>query len=135
MTVTWNGHLITQGLRLALMRGVFIGANLVRTTAINSITSGEKSGNVYTRRGVTHRASAPGEPPAADLGNLHNSITIRENIAKIEAVVNASAKYARALEYGTQKMEPRPFMRPALAANLKAIEAAIALEARVFLGK
>ena len=41
-------------------------ANLVRNTAVTSINQGAKSGVVYElynpRR--THRASAPGEPPA-----------------------------------------------------------------------
>jgi HK97 gp10 family phage protein len=134
MTVTWKGNQLSAGLRLAIMRGVIAGAELVRSEAVESIIRGKKSGRTYRRRGVTHVASAPGEPPAADTGTLHNSIKVTPNFTRLQAVVNAGASYAKALEYGTPRMDPRPFMRPALNNNLTAIEIAIATEARRFLG-
>jgi len=42
--------------------------------------------------------------------------------------VNAGTKYARFLEYGTRKMAPRPFMRPAMANKRKQVIEAIAKE-------
>ncbi len=47
-------------------------ANLVRNTAVTSINQGAKSGVVYEKYNPrrTHRASAPGEPPATDTGYL-----------------------------------------------------------------
>lgn len=69
-------------------------------------------------RGVgVHRASAPGEPPAVDTGLLRGSIQIdpsglSQSMPTIR--VGTNLVYARPLEYGTFRMAPRPYMRPAL---------------------
>lgn len=75
--------------------------------------SGTKSGLVYTRGGRSHQASAPGEAPAIDIGNLVNSI-FSEKSGPGEALVGAHAEYGVYLEFGTSRMAPRPFLRPAL---------------------
>ena len=70
------------------------------------------TGRVYQRRGTTHRASAPGESPALDTGALRNSIrseVVRTATGFVGKVI-ASASYAQALEFGTEKMAPRPFL-------------------------
>ncbi|QQS25153.1 MAG: HK97 gp10 family phage protein [Actinomycetota bacterium] len=75
------------------------------------------SGRTYRRGKVTHRASAPGQPPAVDTGRLRSSIT-HELGAKgpvLVARVGTNVTYAKHLELGTSKMRPRPFLRPALA--------------------
>lgn len=130
MTMKWNGVKLTVGVKKAIMRAVAMTAHDVRNDAINSITSGQKSGQVYTRRGITHQASAPGEAPAADTGVLHNSIDVILNPATLSARVNASAKYAAALEYGTEKMQPRPYMRPALNSNIPKLQSRVILEVK-----
>lgn len=135
MAVTWNGQKVTAGVRKAIMRGLLTVAGEVRNDAIDSIMDGEKTGRIYTRRGVEHQASAPGEPPASDIGNLANSITLEPELARLAVVVRAGADYAAALEYGTQKMEPRPFMRPALAKNLHRLETVIAREVQFFMNR
>lgn len=66
-----------------------------------------KSGRIYG----DHQASAPGESPAIDIGNLVGSVQA-EGESDISWVVNAGAEYAIWLEYGTVHMAPRPFMEP-----------------------
>lgn len=75
--------------------------------------SGPGSGRVYYRgEGIVHQASAPGEPPATDTGRLRASVHhVLEGVA---AQVIADTEYAAALEFGTDKIEPRPYMKPAL---------------------
>lgn len=63
-----------------------------------------------------HRASAPGESPASDTGNLANSIKHTEAVIttnSVTASVTVNARYGRALEFGTKKIKPRPYLRPA----------------------
>lgn len=81
--------------------------------------SGARSGHIY-RRGakgtILHQASAPGEPPATDIGNLVNSIGSRM-IGAAEGEVTVSAEYAAVLEFGGVHMAPRPFFTPAVKAE------------------
>lgn len=132
MVVKWNGQRIESHMRQAALRGVVIAAHEVRSEAIRLILETKKSGRIYTRRGVQHQASAPGEPPASDTGTLVNSIDVVPNPATLSAVINASAQYARALEYGTQTIEPRPFMRPALNKKRVRIQTILSKELRRF---
>lgn len=86
----------------------------------------------------TYIASAPGEPPAAPLGDLRRSIkaeSIDRGFGEGEAIVGATMEYAPWLEFGTGRagaakqqedvpegyvhgpkpgMAPRPFLRPAI---------------------
>lgn len=128
MTVRWQGAEISVKVQLAIMRGLLTAAERVRDSAVESILSGEKTGKVYNRRGVAHQASAPGEPPASDIGNLSRSFDVVPELALLRVIVNNNAKYAAALEYGSQRIEPRPFLRPALARNVALINALVARE-------
>lgn len=89
-------------------------AQNIRTHAIKSIQRGAKTGVVYEKYkpSRTHKASAPGQAPATDTGMLANSINANINGKKAEIV--ADTEYAVPLEFGTQKMQPRPFMFPAM---------------------
>ena len=89
-------------------------AQNIRTHAIKSIQRGTKSGIVYEKTSPkrTHTASAPGEAPATDTGRLANSI--QADIQGKQATVFTNTEYAPWLEFGTQDMEPRPFMFPAM---------------------
>jgi HK97 gp10 family phage protein len=77
-------------------------------------------GRLYPRgRTVVHRASAPGQPPAVDTGRLRASIThtLPERDERgLRVRVGTDVEYARYLEFGTRRMAPRPFLRPAMAA-------------------
>lgn len=70
--------------------------------------SGPKSGRIYG----SHRASAPGESPAIDSGDLSGSLTPLRRSA-LEWYVGSDVEYAPDLEYGTYGMAPRPYLRPA----------------------
>ena len=110
-----------QNIRRAMVKS----GMLVRNEAINSILRGVKTGEMVTRYNPTrqHQASAGGEAPASDTGRLANSIThdvIKEGNSFIGRVI-ASTEYAIHLEFGTSKMEHRPFLRPALNESEKKI--------------
>lgn len=62
--------------------------------------------------GVVPPRSAPGDPPAIDTGELARSIEIVE-LSKKHVRLQSDAEHAPMLEYGTTKMEERPFMLPA----------------------
>jgi HK97 gp10 family phage protein len=81
--------------------------------------SGPRSGREYKRGKngmIVHRASAPGEAPATDTGNLANSIRSRMT-GKTEGEVTVGAEYATALELGSVYIAPRPFFAPAVKAE------------------
>lgn len=60
-----------------------------------------------------HRASAAGDPPAPDTGTLKRSAFMED--VEDGVIVGVAAAYARPLEFGTPRIKPRPFMRPAFA--------------------
>ena len=71
--------------------------------------SGPKHGRLYVRGRKSHRASAPGEPPAVDTGKLKNAI-FTEMVTPLRARVTANTEYARILEMHRN----RKFFTPAL---------------------
>ena len=101
--------------RAASLRALTLAADLVRTEIVRLILETPKTGREYRRRGITHVASAPGEPPASDTGNLVRSVVVEVNDQDLTLKITNTAEYASALEFGTPKMEARPFMRIALA--------------------
>ena len=98
-------------------------AAMVHATAVQSITDGNKSGESYEKYNPrrTHRASAAGEPPAADTGYLHSNIFMDIDSDGLGASVESRAEYSAYLEFGTADLAARPFMQPALEANKRAI--------------
>lgn len=69
-----------------------------------------------------HHPSLPGNPPAPDTGNLRESIRyeVHGEGSEIYGVVGSTQKdpdYAVFTEYGTNKMAPRPWLRPAMQKN------------------
>lgn len=87
-----------------------------------------KSGMSYSRGGRAHVASAPGEAPAIDTGNLTNSLQVKRLSATQQSAESAcftNAEYAAMLEYGTRRMAGRPFLRPAMDEGKAEIEAVI----------
>lgn len=101
----------------AVTDAVFVGANLIRGTAIENIKHGEKSGEKYPR--LPNRSSAPGEAPATQSGYLADNIYVIQKDGGLTAEVRCKADYAFWLEFGTHTeggevwIAPRPFMMPA----------------------
>ena len=102
------------------------GAQLIRGEAIKSIQTGPKTGRIYEKYNPrrTHSASAPGQAPASDTGNLVRNIAVKMESRDQVAVVS-SAPYSQFLEFGTSKMLPRPFLFPATQRSKKKIAMAI----------
>lgn len=105
--------------RLARMRraakdealtALYAAGEIIRKDAQDSIRAGAISG-------PGHIPSSPGEPPNADTHNLDLGIDVRINKAASTVYVVSRAHYSAALEFGTSRIEPRPFMRPALRRN------------------
>jgi HK97 gp10 family phage protein len=94
-------------------------ALMVESTA-KRITSGPGHGRIYTRHGIQHQASAPGDPFATDTGRLRASIThsLTLDAKGLVARIGSDVEYALFVEAGTSKMEPRPYLRPALASAM-----------------
>ena len=86
----------------------------------NLINTGARSGRMYGN----HQASAPGEPPARHTGRLSDSVKI-QRVNQYATSVRVTEEYAVYLEYGTQKIEPRPFI------SVAAREAQTAMSRRV----
>ncbi|MNE40071.1 hypothetical protein D3C80_1340600 [compost metagenome] len=85
-------------------------AALAGETITNANLSRPGSGRIYGK----HQASAPGEPPAVDTGRLRNATQadtqVRRDGDDIVGRVVANSEYAHALEVGTERMAPRPFL-------------------------
>ena len=78
---------------------------------------GAHSGQIYRRRGGTHRASAPGEYPANDTGNLLASL--RQKTSDTEATIGTNVFYAKFLREGTRKMARRKMSDNAIVEGAK----------------
>lgn len=89
-----------------------------------SILTGEKSGELYNSGNKLHRSSAPGQAPANDSGKLANSIG-HKKIKDNEFDVTIKSNYAIILEFGTSRMQARPFIRPGIEKVRKRLSSAI----------
>lgn len=89
----------------------------IQRDAVQSIQRGPKSGETYVHGRKTHTASAPGEAPASDTGNLAKGIRVKIDKDKAVAQVISHAPYSAHLEFGTSRMAARPFMGPAFHRN------------------
>lgn len=109
-----------------------VGRNLV--AAVKTTLSQPGSGRTYTTNFFTdkqgrvrpigtrtpHTASAPGQPPAPDSGDLRDSIdyNARRLPDGAEVEVGSDLDYAVFTEMGTRKMLARPWLRPTIAAGV-----------------
>jgi len=97
------------------------------------------AGRAYKRGSKIHRASLAGQPPAVDTGVLQASVghkvidtgavVIGEVGTDIDAMrqhprfnVGSDVNYGLYLELGTNRMQPRPWLRPALKKTKKQVE-------------
>lgn len=85
-------------------------AQMLRNEIVETL-SRPGSGKAYGK----HVASAPGAPPAVDVGRLRQSITALK-VEPFRWRVGTNVQYALWLEFGTAHIAPRPFIRPAVEA-------------------
>lgn len=129
-TVVSRVDKVTKGLeqeivtRLTHAGAIYTGE--VKRLMIDSPASGRlyrrrRKGQAGRRKGgkgfITHRASAPGEPPAVDRGILVKSIGFQVLRRARTIILRAGSSLPKLpiwLEFGTRKMAPRPAWRPAL---------------------
>lgn len=78
----------------------------VQANAIRSLQT-ESVGRRYGK----HIASAPGDPPNTDTGRLVGSISVRHEFQV--AWVFTNLDYGEWLEFGTTRIDPRPWLEPA----------------------
>lgn len=93
----------------------------LRADIIRRYNQGPASGRTYQKYKPrrTHKASAPGEAPMSDTGRLAGGTTYRKESDGV--VVENRIRYARALEYGSRRIRPRPAWRPAAKKAEKAL--------------
>ena len=104
------GEQITDAVKDAVHAAGYDYRNKVRLAMVNS----PRSGRIYRRRSVVHRASAPGEPPAPDTGMLLGSIQITRQEDRPPFIeIGSTVVYARSLEFGSRHVAPRPAWTPA----------------------
>lgn len=91
--------------------------NLLRNSALD-VLGKDGHGRRYKvahTKSTYHTASAPGDPPAPNLGNLRRSWRQSMTAAKvgkqvkIELKITSQMPYAAMLEHGTSRMKPRPY--------------------------
>lgn len=108
---------LQEGIKRAVLPRIGM---LVSGTAVKKLQKGGRSGAIYKRRGITHQASAPGEPPKTDTGTLASATFWRMSMGNLLAVdIISNTLYATKLEFGPKGRpgEARPYMRSSVAEN------------------
>lgn len=68
-------------------------------------------GNKYPRGNKVHVASRPGYPPNIDTGALRASMKLRK-LKLLSYQIEDGVEYGIKMEFGTEKVARRPFVRP-----------------------
>ena len=130
MSVT-IGQQLSDILRRKVEGALVISSEMVADRVRKNINKSPRGGRTYVKTNASgntriHKASAPGESPATDLGFLVRSIQVQpdfdnyfENLRIRVVCLHSIAPYARYLEFGTMsgKLQPRPFLFKALQAQ------------------
>ena len=77
----------------------------------------------YGKKG--HHPSIPGAFPSVDSGTLRRSVTYQVDEKNLVGYVGSNLKdppYGAYLEYGTSRMKPRPWLKPATEKSNETIE-------------
>lgn len=93
--------------------------------AKTSIQGGGRSGRLYRRRSIVHQASAPGEYPKTDTGQLVASLFFRMASDKLSGFFGSMLGYARHLELKAAEKGGRPWLSPTFQAKEAGIRARI----------
>jgi phage gpG-like protein len=96
----------------AAERGVRAATLEARNIAV-VLLSQPGTGRTYQRgKTVEHTASSPGDPPAPDTGRLRASLQteVLRGPREVVGILSANTEYAAALELGTERIRPRPYL-------------------------
>jgi HK97 gp10 family phage protein len=120
--IRYSGSLVGNAINEAHEKaGIVIKNELVR-----GLTTGKRSGRIYTIRGKNHQASAAGEMPAKLSGKLAASVDYKTRNKVL--VIGEGAGYAAYLELGTSKMAARPHLRKVVDKNMVKVRQFVGLE-------
>lgn len=116
LTAKLNG-LASSGIRQALARAIAETTIALHARVVRKLSQ-PGSGRTYRRLGVSHRASAPGQPPAVDLGAYRASM--QPDVSAVQSTLvgtvgprgSAMQRRGKYLEYGTRNMGARPHLGP-----------------------
>jgi len=115
---------LNAALKRRLEANLIIAGEIVATEVRRNIQTSPRGGKTYvkTNPNRTHKASAPNESPATDLGFLVRSIQIEPDLQNLRVRIlslHSIAPYAKRLEYGDlgAGLQPRPFMFKGLQAK------------------
>ena len=115
---------LNAALKRRLEANLIIAGEIVATEVRRNIQTSPRGGKTYvkTNPNRTHKASAPNESPATDLGFLVRSIQIEPELQNLIVRIlslHSIAPYAKRLEYGDLSggLQPRPFMFKGLQAK------------------
>lgn len=128
----WKGEEAMRIIRRAAENGTRDAAIIVQAKWKDLIGKAGK-GRVYIKKsGRVHIASAPGDPPAKDTGDLGRSIQV--DLSGVgernpRARIGSNQEKARYMELGTRHIAPRPSALPALRQSKKRVLQA--MDARV----
>ena len=102
---------------------LLVSGEMVKSTAVRSIQtqSGGQTVTRYRQGGgaYQHTASSPNSPPNTDTGRLASSVAVE--VQSEDVFVGSGVEYAPYLEFGTSKMQARPWLNPALEQNRRRI--------------
>ncbi len=119
-------------LKRRLETNLIIAGEIVATEVRRNIQTSPRGGKTYvkTNPNRTHKASAPNESPATDLGFLVRSIQIEPDLQNLRVLIlslHSIAPYAKRLEYGglSGDLQPRPFMFKGLQAKKQVVIAIV----------
>jgi HK97 gp10 family phage protein len=116
VTVRLNNLASEQTIR-KVGAALFAGGEEIRAEASHMITEGAVSGK-------NHIPSLPGESPNEDTGVLRTHIETTQ-VAPLKVEVSSNAPYAAVLEFGSSKMQARPYMQPATNRKRKQVVALV----------
>lgn len=98
---------VFEGIGAATVEGVHDAADILRDEVRRLVLDTDKTGRIYDG----HQASAPGEPYATWTGDTLSKVRVDKTEDRGKVVLGGIN--AVRLEYGTERMEPRPVLNPA----------------------
>lgn len=120
----WRGKNILQFAKKKIERNMGPVTQFLRNEVVKSIKKSQPLKRQPSGRRIGLSPSQPGHPPKMVEGDLVKSIIAEVEVTKTKIIGrygSTQGKKAKALEFGTSRMKPRPFLRPPLFKNKKKI--------------